>query len=68
MAESQNDGHFEVLSSSEFLDDAFTEIVEEGQQRPKMMSNASSSRGSIGSTYEQQDDGERNNVKHHLFA
>jgi len=44
------------------------DMVEEGPQRPKMMSNASSSRGSVSSTYEQQDDGERNNIKCHLIC
>ena len=65
MAESQKVERCELLHSSSLLDDAFSE---ESPQRTKLLSNASSSRGSMSSVSDQQDDGKRNKARCHLFV
>ena len=60
MAESQKVEQCELPHSSSLLDDVFTEE----SPRTKLLSNASSSRGSMSSVSEQQDDGKRR----HLFV
>ncbi|XP_065912685.1 phosphatidylinositol 4,5-bisphosphate 3-kinase catalytic subunit gamma isoform-like isoform X2 [Dysidea avara] len=64
MAESQKVEQCELPHSSSLLDDVFTEE----SPRTKLLSNASSSRGSMSSVSEQQDDAKRSNVLRRRYA
>jgi len=55
--ESQNVEQIEVYPSEGLPDDVITGMVEEGPRRPDRISDASSSRGSVSSLYDQQDNG-----------